>query len=105
MWPASDRGSEAISTTVAEPLNWSRVLRVARRHQVIGLVHEGLARMQPEVPAEIAQEIGAQAAALAAENLATAREALRIQRLFDDADVPVLFVKGAVLAVLTFGNH
>jgi hypothetical protein len=60
--------------------------------------------MPPDMPPEIAQEIGAQAAALVRENLAMAREALRIQRLFDDADLPVLFVKGAVLSVLAFGD-
>ena len=33
-----------------------------------------------------------------------ALESLRVQRLFDDAGLPVLFVKGAALAVLAFGN-
>ena len=33
-----------------------------------------------------------------------ARESLRLQRLFDDANLPVLFIKGAALAVLAFGN-
>ena len=33
-----------------------------------------------------------------------AGEALRLQRLFDEADLPVLFVKGASLAMLAFGN-
>ena len=71
---------------------------------MIGLVHDGLTRAQPDVPPEIAREIGAQAATLVRENLAMARESLRLQRLFDDADLPVLFVKGASLAVLAFGN-
>ena len=104
MWPPSDRRTEAIRTAAAEPLDWPRFLRVARRHQVIGLVHDGLTRVRPDVPPEIAREIGAQAATLVRENLAMAREALRLQRLFDDADLPVLFVKGAALAVLAFGN-
>ena len=56
------------------------------------------------MPPEIAREIGAQAATLVRENLEMARESLRLQRLFDDADLPVLFVKGAALAVLAFGN-
>ena len=104
MWPPSDRRTEAIRTAAAGPLDWPRFLRVARRHQVIGLVHEGLTQVRPDVPPEIAREIGAQAATLVRENLAMAREALRLQRLFDDADLPVLFVKGAALAVLAFGN-
>ena len=104
MWPPSDRRTEAIRAAAAGPLDWPRFLRVARRHRVIGLVHDGLTRARPDVPPEIAREIGAQAATLVRENLAMAREALRLQRLFDDADLPVLFVKGASLAVLAFGN-
>jgi hypothetical protein len=38
------------------------------------------------------------------ENLAIARESLRIQRLFHDAGLPVLFVKGTALAMLAFSN-
>jgi putative nucleotidyltransferase-like protein len=104
MWPPSDRRNEAVRTAAAGPIDWPRFLRVARRHQVIGLVHEGLTRARPDVPPGIAREIGAQSTALVRENLAMAREALRIQRLFGDADLPVLFVKGAALAVLAFGN-
>jgi hypothetical protein len=33
-----------------------------------------------------------------------AAEALRLQRLFDDADLPVIFLKGTSLALLAFGN-
>ena len=104
MWPPSHRRTEAIRTAAFGPLDWPRLLRVARRHQVIGLVHEGLTRVRPEVPSEIAPEIGTEAAMLVRENLAIAREALRMQHLFDDADLPVMFVKGAALAVLAFGN-
>jgi Uncharacterised nucleotidyltransferase len=71
---------------------------------VVGLVHDGLRRARPDVPPEIAPEIGAQAEILVRENLAMAHESLRLQRLFDDADLPVLFVKGAALAMLAFGN-
>jgi hypothetical protein len=104
MWPRSDRRTEAIRTAMSNPLDWTCFLRVAKRHQVIGLVHDGLTQVRPDVPPEIAQEIGAQAAALARENLEMARESLRVHRLFHDADLPVLFVKGAALAVLAFGN-
>src|SRR5262249_7327997 len=103
-WPPSDRRTEAVRTAAAGPIDWPRVLRVARRHQVIGLVHEGLTRVQPDVPLDIAGEIGAQAAMLVRENLAIARESLRLQRLFDDADLPVLVLKGTALAMLAFSN-
>jgi hypothetical protein len=104
MWPPSSHRTEAIRTAAARPLDWPLFLRVARRHQIVGLVHDGLMRAQPHVPPEAAREIGAQAAAVVHQNLIMARESLRLQRLFDDANLPVLFVKGAALAVLAFGN-
>jgi Uncharacterised nucleotidyltransferase len=104
MWPPSDRRAEAVRAAAAGPIDWPRFLRVARRHQVIGLVHEGLMRVHPDVPPQIAGEIGARAATLGRENLAIARESLRLQRLFDDADLPVLVLKGAALAMLAFSN-
>src|SRR5262245_14621134 len=104
MWPPSERRLEAIRTAAGRPLDWPRFLRVARRHQVIGLVHDGLRRVQPDVPPEIVRETGAQAATLVRKNLEMARESLRLQRLFDEADLPVLFIKGAALSVLAFGD-
>src|SRR5262249_59071487 len=85
-------------------LDWPRFLRVARRHWVLGLAHQGLTEARPAVPPEIRQEIGAGVATLVRENLAMAAEALRLQRLFDEAHLPVLFVKGSSLAMLAFGN-
>jgi Uncharacterised nucleotidyltransferase len=104
MWPPSDRRTEAIHAAAFGPLDWARVLHVATRHQVISLIHEGLTQAKPDVPLEISDEIGTQAAALVRENLAMARESMRLQRLFDEADLPVLFVKGPALAVLAFGK-
>jgi Uncharacterised nucleotidyltransferase len=103
-WPPSDRRIEAIRAAAANAVDWPRFLRVARRHQVIGLVHDGLTRVQPDMPPEIVRETRAQAAILVRENLEMARESLRLQRLFDEANLPVLFVKGAVLSVLAFGD-
>jgi hypothetical protein len=104
MWPHSDRRTEAIHAAASEPLDWVRFLRVANRHQVIGLVYEGLTQARPDIPPEIANQIRTQAMALVREGLAMAREARRIQCLFEGSDLPVVFVKGPALAVLAFGN-
>lgn len=104
IWPPSDRRTEAIRAATLGPLDWPRLLRVARRHQVVALVHEGLRPLQADVPLEIIEELAAQAAMLVREDLAIARESVRLQRLFDEADLPVLFVKGAALGVLAFGK-
>ena len=104
MWPPCDRRTEAIRAAASESLDWTRFLRVAKRHWVLGLAHQGLTEARPAVPPEIRQEIGARVATLVRENLAMAAEALRLQRLFDEAHLPVLFVKGSSLAMLAFGN-
>ena len=56
MWPPSDRRTRIIRTAAAGPLDWPRFLGMARRHQVIGLVHDGLTSVQPYVPREILRE-------------------------------------------------
>jgi hypothetical protein len=104
MWPPSDRRTEAIRTAGAGPIDWHRFLRVARRHEVIGLVHLGLTQAQLDVPPGIPREIGIEAATIVHKSLALAREALRLQSLFNEAELPVLFVKGAALALQAFGN-
>src|SRR5437763_1708262 len=104
MWPPTDRRLEAIRAAASGPLDWPRLLRVALRHRVVGLVQDGLTRAQPGGPPDTAHEMGAKAAHLVRENLGMAAEALRLQRLFDEADLPVLFVKGASLAMLAFGT-
>jgi hypothetical protein len=104
MWPPSDHRTEAISAAIAEPFDWARFLRLVKRHRVLGLVDDGLKRARPGVPPEIVEEISAQTAILVRDNLMMAAEAVRLQRLFDEANLPVLFVKGASLAVLAFNN-
>ena len=85
-------------------LDWDRFLRVAMRHRVVGLVHDGLTRTRPAVPPGIAQAIGGQAAVLVRQNLALTAEGVRLQRLFAEASLPVVFIKGAPLAMLAYGN-
>src|SRR5262245_2555359 len=104
MWPPSDRRNQAIHAAASGLLDWSRFMRVATRQRVIGLVRDGLARARPNVPPEVVCGIGAQAATLVRENLIMAAEALRLQRLFDNADLPVMFVKGSSLSMLAFGD-
>lgn len=102
MWPSSERRLEAIRA--ARPIDGAAFLRVVRRHRLYGLAHDGLTRAQPEIPQGVLDEIAIGAAALVQKNLRMARETLRLQRLFDDAALPALFVKGASLSVLAYGN-
>ena len=104
MWPPSDRRTQAIRAAASGSLDWPRFLRVVQRHRVFGLAHQGLTEARLAIPPEIRREIGARATTMVSENLTMAAEALRLQRLFDEAHLPVLLVKGASLAMLVFGN-
>ena len=72
---------------------------MALRHGILGLVHDGLRRARLDVPPVVGREIAAQSVQMVLrENLAMAAEALRLQRLFDEADLLVLSIKCASLA-------
>ena len=104
VWPPSDRRTEIIRELAAGPMDWNNFLRVVMRHRVAGLVHDGLMCARPAIPLEIAQEIGRQAAVLARQNLVFAAEAVRLQRMFAEADLSVVIMKGGPLAFLAYGN-
>ncbi len=105
IWPPSNRRTEAIrGAAAAGPLDWARFLLVVRRHRVVGLVHDGLSRAQLGIPPDIAHELAEQASALLRGNLALAAEAVRLQRLFAEANLPVAFIKGVSLGKLAYGN-
>ena len=104
VWPPSNSRAEAIRAAAAGPLDWSRFLRIVSRQGVIGLVHDGLTRARPPVPPSIASEIAMRAEAMVRQNLAFAAEAVRLQSLFTQGNIPVVFIKGASLSMLAFGN-
>jgi hypothetical protein len=96
-WPPSDTRREATQAAAAT-VDWDRFDRVVTRHRVAGLVADGLRRADIAVPPAIA----ARAAAAAGQALNMARETVRLQRAFDTAGIPALFVKGATLAMLAY---
>jgi len=104
IWPPSERRNHAIRSAVGGTLDWDRVYRIVKRQHVAGLVHDGLSRAGISVPPEVARQIQTMATGVARQNLQCAAESLRIQRLFDEAGVPILFVKGMTLAQLAYGS-
>jgi hypothetical protein len=68
------------------------------------LVHNGLGREQIGIPPDISRELAEQAAALLRKNLAMAADAVRLQSLFSEANLPVTFIKGVSLGKLAYGN-
>jgi Uncharacterised nucleotidyltransferase len=104
IWPPSESRTNTICNVAEQHLDWDRILYLAKRHHIAGLVQDGLARAQLAVPSGVSAEIDAQATALACHNLALAAEALKLHCLFARANLPVAFVKGVSLAQLAYGN-
>lgn len=88
----------------AKPLDWSGFLRVVRRHRIQGLVWHGLGRTKVAVPTDIAAALKADAAKTARTGLSFCAEAIRLQRLFDQAGIRGAFLKGTTLALLAYRN-
>jgi len=104
IWPPSERRNLAICSALEEKIDWDRFLRIVKRQRVAGLVHDGLTQAQVSVPPHIARQTQNMAAGIARQNLFYAAESLRIQQLFDEAGVSLLFVKGITLAQLAYGT-
>ena len=68
-WPHCDKRMAAIHATAAQPIDWPRLLRVARRHGVMGLVSDGLRVASIKKPAEVGQQIDAEELILARNGL------------------------------------
>jgi hypothetical protein len=103
-WPPSDARTESIRRAATGRLDWGRFHELVTHHRVVGLVHDSLTRARPAVPPDIAQAVSGQARELVRQNLIYAAEAARLQRLFAEADLPVVFIKGISLAMLAYGN-
>jgi hypothetical protein len=103
-WPPSDTRNAAIRGAVTSSLDWDAFLRVVTRQRVPGLVRDGLARAQASCPAQVMGELNRIVAAMVRQNLKHAAESVRLQKMFDEAGVPLLFVKGVTLAQLAYGT-
>jgi hypothetical protein len=103
-WPPSAEREAAVRASAADPLDWGFLLRIAARHRVQGLVHDGLGRAAIAVPAAAGEALRADATRIARENLAFAAEAHRLRRRFEAAGIDALFLKGVTLNMLAYGT-
>lgn len=86
----------------ATDLDWDLVLGIARRHQVVPLVYEGLS--SGDVPASVIELLRDEVQRNAKRNLRLAGELVRILDAFDDANVRAIPYKGPVLASVAYGD-
>ncbi|HKX91515.1 MAG TPA: nucleotidyltransferase family protein [Sphingomicrobium sp.] len=84
--------------------DFARFVRVVRFHRVQGLVWNSLWVNRAQVPTDAANTLSADAAAIAAANLRMAAEASSLRAEFDEAAIPLLFVKGLTVGALAYPN-
>ena len=101
---AACRSAFRTSTTVPGPADWPTFLQLATYHRVEGQAFKGLRNAGTAMPAKVEEELHHRARRIAAANLRMIEECNRLRRAFDDAGLAILFVKGATLAEIAYGD-
>jgi hypothetical protein len=85
-------------------VDWHRFVRVVNRQRVAGLVQPALKAATIALPPDIAAELANSAQQIAIQNVQAANESARLQAIFDEARIPIVFFKGVSLAQLAYGS-
>jgi hypothetical protein len=103
---ASCRAGSGSDAPLAAPdgLDWDYLIRLGRRHRILGLLHAGLKSGGVRPPAEVAKLLEAEANAIAVNELWTAAETLRLQKALRSGGVEPMILKGVAVAMLAFGR-
>ncbi len=94
-----------IGELVRGGLDWNRLSSYAGWHRVLPVLHDTLARLQPEgVPHDARERIAANAGITLRNNLLIAGELARLARLFAGQGIAMVPFKGPVLALRLYGG-
>ena len=102
-WPATEERATAVRRAAAD-LDWPRFRAIASRHRVTALVHDGLRQAAVNPPPEEAQAFAEAATEAGRAGLGLARETIRVQKVMEAAGLTAVFIKGATLALLAYGD-
>jgi hypothetical protein len=90
---------------LAAPINWIRLFELANRHDVVPLVYRQLQQLPiGSVPVNVQRTFARRAHACMAWNLQLREVLCRLLQLFNQADIPVMPLKGLSLAELLYGD-
>ena len=102
-WPLTETVLAAIRDMVAD-VDFTRVVRIADRHRVQGLVYAALRAAKVALPMAAEASLAASARQIALRGIKMAAEASRLAHLASQAEIPILILKGAPLAQLAYGT-
>jgi hypothetical protein len=103
MWPPGAARDTAVRAAASE-VDWESFMRISGRQRIRSLARVALADAGVSPPKPVATALARNAAAQSTRSLALAAESLRLRGLFEADGVEVLFVKGAALAQLAYGD-
>jgi len=96
--------AEGIRETLTRPLDWKRVINLAKHHGVVPQIYRSLSDFHAIAPADSIEVLRQSQAANARHTLWLTRELLRILEKLESCSVAVLPYKGPVLAEILYGN-
>ena len=103
-WPLRQPELARIAACAEDVSDWRRVLAIARRHRVVGLVWQALLQARCTVPAETAKALQSHASASARQAMLLSIESMRLAGLLGSHRIDVLFLKGVTLTRLAYGE-
>lgn len=103
-WPRSVSRNDAIRTAGAGDLDWQRLMKIAARHRVEGLVADGILGARLDAPGQVKETLQRHLRTVAMDNLAMARESLRLQHMAGEAGLQMLILKGVTINILAYGS-
>ncbi|SEC40914.1 nucleotidyltransferase domain-containing protein [Terriglobus roseus] len=103
-FPFAEEESATIREAAAAVADWQLVLDVCHRHRVFGLLLRGLVTAGVHPPADISTALQRAAGTQARQSMMLALETMRLGKAFREADLQAVFLKGAALTALAFGD-
>jgi hypothetical protein len=97
-------GAERIRETLARPLDWKRVINLAKHHGVVPQIYRSLSDFRDIAPPDSIEALRQSQEANARHTLWLTRELVRILEKLESCRVAVLPYKGPVLAEILYGN-
>ena len=96
--------TERIRETLTRPLDWKRIINLAKHHGVVPQIYRSLSDFHAIAPPDSIEVLRQSQAANARHTLWLTRELLRILEKLESCSVAVLPYKGPVLAEILYGN-
>ncbi|WP_326524832.1 nucleotidyltransferase family protein [Sphingomonas sp.] len=103
-WPHDETHLDAVRALAGTGIEWARVVAIAQRHRVEGLVSQGLLRSGTSLPDPIRADMVAAGRRAAVQGMQQAAASCDLTRRIADAGARAVIVKGAPLAMLAYGS-